>query len=68
MYICELTFPVIILNKSELRAALTDDYFGALLKIAATEEAPDFNVLVYAWPCCSFSVIFHASINSLNVS
>jgi hypothetical protein len=41
MYICELTFPVIILNKSELGAALTDDYLGAFLKIAKTEEAPD---------------------------
>jgi hypothetical protein len=41
MYICELTFPVIILNKSELGAAMTDDYLRALLKTAATEEVTD---------------------------
>jgi hypothetical protein len=53
-----------MLNKSELGAALT----GALLKTAATEEGPDLNALVYSWPCSSFSVICHASINNLNVS
>jgi hypothetical protein len=42
---------MINLIKSELGAALADDFFGALLKIAAREEAPEFSILAYAHLC-----------------
>ena len=45
-YICEQTFSLMKHNKSKTRSAMTNQHLEAVLSIATTDIAPDFNLLV----------------------
>ncbi|XP_014460030.1 general transcription factor II-I repeat domain-containing protein 2-like [Alligator mississippiensis] len=46
MYICEQTFSVMKVSKSNLRFSVSDDQFAGVVRIATTEMMPDFDSLV----------------------
>ena len=50
-YICEQTFSLMKLNKSRLRARLTDKHLHDILRIATTKLRPDIKQLVTKKTC-----------------